>query len=75
MNQRNLQHGGYGRVNGDTIKVTNSMIFPGQQKVSNTNFTLKHAKEPEPQPRTNMIPRYASEEELKKIPINPTTPK
>lgn len=43
MSHKNLHSNTYGRINGDTIKTTSSVIFHGQQKTIN-NLNLKQTK-------------------------------
>lgn len=58
MSHKNLHSNHYGRVNGDAITTTSSVIFHGQQKTV-TNLNMKSVKNISPY-RQNAIPRYAS---------------
>lgn len=43
MSHKNLHTNTYGRINGDTIKTTSSVIFHGHQKIVN-NLNIKNVK-------------------------------
>ena len=43
MSHKNLHSNTYGRLNGDTIKTSSSVIFHGQQKTT-TNYNQKNVK-------------------------------